>query len=144
MPGRRVISCPTVIDDDGIADVLFREFPDTAAIYRFGSTVDGNVREGSDIDLAFLPDRPVDPLRRFAVQEILAARLHCDVDLIDLAAAPTVLRMQVVSTGKVLATRDQAKRDVFEDYVFSSYARLNEERRGILDRIAGEGRVYGG
>jgi predicted nucleotidyltransferase len=133
-----------VIDDAAIVTLLRREFPDTAAVYRFGSTVDGNPRAESDIDVAFLPDRPVDPARRFAVQEQLAALLHRDVDLVDLAAASTVLRMQVVSRALVLATFDQQKRDVYEDYVFSSYARLNEERRAILDRIAHEGRVYGG
>lgn len=133
-----------MIDDDAIAEVLHREFPDVVAVYRFGSTADGNLRSDSDIDIAFLQDRPVDPLRRFAVQEAIAALLRRDVDLVDLAAASTVLRMQVVSTGKVLVTHDQAKRDVFEDYVFSSYARLNEERRGILERVAGEGRIYGG
>jgi len=144
LPGNRPISCFAVIDDDIIAAVLVREFPDTAVVYRFGSTVDDSARPQSDIDLAFLPDRPVEAARRFAVQEMLAARLHRDVDLVDLASASTVMRMQVVSRGKAVATIDQTRRDVFEDYVFSSYARLNEERRAILDRIAREGRVHGG
>lgn len=135
----RAVSCAAVIDDDAIVEVLVREFSAIAAVYRFGSTVDGSARPGSDIDLAFLVDHPVDAARRFSVQEMLAARLHRDVDLVDLAAASTVLRMQVVATGKPLATIDRTRRDVF-----ASYARLNEERRGIPDRIAGEGRVYGG
>lgn len=133
-----------MINDDDIAAVLVREFPDTAVVYRFGSTVDSIARPQSDIDLAFLPDRPVEAARRFAVQEMLAARLHRDVDLVDLASASTVMRMQVVSRGKAVATVAQTRRDVFEDYVFSSYARLNEERRAILERIAHDGRVYGG
>lgn len=133
-----------MIDDEAIVTRLRREFPDTAAIYRFGSTVQGDARADSDVDLAILPERPVEPLRRFAVQEQLALELHRNVDLVDLAAASTVLRMQIVSGGRVLATIDQRKRDIFEDYVFSSYARLNEERRAILEQIAREGRVYGG
>jgi predicted nucleotidyltransferase len=133
-----------VIDDIAIVEILHREFPDAVAIYRFGSTVDGGVRAESDIDIAFLPDHPIDSARRFSVQETLAARLRRDVDLVDLASVSTVLRMQVVSTGKLLATFDGAKREVFEDYVFSSYARLNEERREILEQIARDGRVYNG
>ncbi len=31
----------------------------------------------------------------------------------------------------------------FETYVFSSYARLNEERREILETVQQRGRVYG-
>lgn len=31
----------------------------------------------------------------------------------------------------------------FEDLTFGAYARLNEERRGILDRVAAEQAVYG-
>jgi len=133
-----------VIDDDAIVEVLHRELPDATAIYRFGSTVDGQARADSDVDVAFLADRAIDSIRRFSVQETLAARLRRDVDLIDLASVSTVLRLQVVAGGKLLASFDGAKREVFEDYVFSSYARLNEERREILQRIAREGRVYGG
>ncbi|MFN2427110.1 MAG: nucleotidyltransferase family protein [Candidatus Binatia bacterium] len=133
-----------MIDDNAIVRVLRREFPDSAAIYRFGSTAENSAGSDSDIDLAILPDGPIDAMRRFGVQESLAAELHRNVDLIDLAAASTVLRMQVVAKGQVLATFDPAKQSVFEDYVFSSYARLNEERREILQRIKAEGRVYGG
>jgi predicted nucleotidyltransferase len=133
-----------MIDDGGIVTLLRREFPDIAAAYRFGSTINGIEQPGSDIDLAILLELPIDPVRRFAVQERLAGELRRDVDLVDLAAASTVMRMQIVSGGRVLATFDQRKRDVFENYVFSSYARLNEERRDILERVAREGRVYGG
>ena len=45
--------------------------------------------------------------RRFGVQEQIAAQLHCGVGLVDLAAALTVLRMQIVSSGRVLATFDR-------------------------------------
>jgi len=50
---------------------------------------------------------------------------------------------QVVTTGRVLFDGDPAARGGFEDLVYTRYARLNEERRGILERIATEGAVYG-
>ncbi len=102
-----------MIDDGGIVTLLRREFPDIAAAYRFGSTINGIEQPGSDIDLAILLELPIDPVRRFAVQERLAGELRRDVDLVDLAAASTVMRMQIVSGGRVLATFDQRKRDVF-------------------------------
>lgn len=132
------------IDDDAIAATILRQFPDTAAVYRFGSTVSGDARADSDVDLAFLPERAVDPLRRFEVQERLAASLRRDVDLVDLAAASTVLRMQVLAHGVAIRTVDRARRERFEDFVYASYPRLNEERSGILADIRREGRVYGG
>ena len=51
--------------------------------------------------------------------------------------------MQVVSTGKALAVFDQPEKERFETYVYSSYARLNEERRAILAQALSEGTVYG-
>jgi len=62
---------------------------------------------------------------------------------VDLRAASTVMAMQVVGPGTVLYESDPEERGRFEDLTFSLYARLNEERRGILDRVAREGSVYG-
>jgi hypothetical protein len=65
------------------------------------------------------------------------------VDLVDLRAASTVMAMQVLADGHVLEDVSPDARGLFEDHAFGSYARLNEERRGILDRVAAEGTVYG-
>lgn len=81
-------------------------------------------------------------MRRFELAQELAARVHCDVDLVDLRASSTVLRMQVISTGTCLFSADAAARRRFETYVFSAYACLNEERRDILKRVREEGRIY--
>jgi hypothetical protein len=53
------------------------------------------------------------------------------------------MAMQVIAAGRLLYETDAAARGRFEDYTFGAYARLNEERRGILDRVAAEGTVYG-
>jgi hypothetical protein len=62
---------------------------------------------------------------------------------VDLSGASPVLAIQVVARGELLYEGDPAARGEYEDLVFSTYARLNEERRGILERIAAEGTVYG-
>ena len=66
-----------------------------------------------------------------------------DVDLIDLRSASPVMAMQVLASGRVLLDLDPVARGAFEDRVFGAYARLNEERRGILERVKAEGTVYG-
>ncbi len=129
--------------DAEIAELLRAEVADVIAVYRFGSTARGDAGPDSDVDLAVLARAPLPAVRRFEIQEALAARLGRDVDLVDLLGASTVMRMQVLSTGKLLASFDTAAQGDFEDRVFSAYARLNEERRGILDRIAREGSVHG-
>lgn len=130
--------------EDEIAVRLLREaLPNLVALYRFGSTVSGQTLRESDVDFALLAPRPLEPLERWEWQEKLAARLHRSVDLVDLLRASTVLRMQVVSSGIVLFESNRAARDRFETAVFSSYARLNEERRAILDQVRREGTVYG-
>ena len=50
-----------------------RAVPDLVAVYRFGSSVSGERSPGSDVDLAILATIPLDPLRRFDLQERLAS-----------------------------------------------------------------------
>jgi hypothetical protein len=65
------------------------------------------------------------------------------VDLVDLGAASTVMRAQVIGSGCVVADVDPVARQHFEVQALSAYALLNEERAGILADIRQRGRVYG-
>jgi uncharacterized protein len=126
-----------------IVDELRRALDGLVAIYLFGSAARGSAHRTSDLDIAVLGDRPLDATARFDIQERLASRLGRDVDLVDLATATPVMAIQVVTAGQLLYESDSAARGRFEDRIFGAYARLNEERRGILQRIADEGTVYG-
>ena len=126
-----------------VVATLRRALGDGIAVYQFGSSVAGSMHRRSDVDVAVLAPRRLGATERFDLQERVAASLGRDVDLVDLGSASTVMAMQVVSTGEVLFDGAPQSRGAFEDRTFSSYARLNEERRGILERIAAEGTVYG-
>jgi uncharacterized protein len=130
-------------ENRAIVDLLQDAIDGLITVYRFGSTVDGRTHQGSDTDIAVLSRVRLSPVSRFEIQERLAAELGRDVDLVDLTAASPVLAIQVVAHGQVLYEGDAAARGQFEDLTFGRYARLNEERRGILERIAAEGTVYG-
>ena len=132
----------TTADQEAVR-LLRDAFPDLVAAYHFGSTSTGTAGPQSDIDLAILTRSRLDPNDRFALQERVASALRQTVDLVDLRAASTVMAMQVVGSGELLYESDAGERGFFEDLTFSQYARLNEERRGVLDRIAREGTVYG-
>jgi predicted nucleotidyltransferase len=126
-----------------IVDCLRHAVADVIAVYRFGSTAHGTASGASDTDVAVLARERLPAAARFDVQEQLAARLGRDVDLVDLAAASPVMAIQAIARGHVIYDGDSAARGRFEDLTFGVYARLNEERRGILERVAAEGTVYG-
>lgn len=129
--------------DQAVVNAIRRVVPAVQAVYRFGSSVTGGTHAASDLDVAFLAPAPLDPTVRFDLEQSLASAVRRDVDLVDLRAASSVMAMQVVSTGMLIDDVDAASRGAFEDYVYGAYARLNEERREILRRIADEGTVYG-
>ena len=106
-------------------------------IYLFGSQAEGRGRPESDVDLAFLPPDDCSPgaLEVFTMAQRLAEIVNRDVDLVDLAAASTVMRKEVVRTGRILLESDRTARQEFEMYTLSDYARLNTERRPVLEAL---------
>jgi len=131
------------MNDHALIQFLRQAIPDLIALYRFGSHAKGDIRPDSDVDLAVLACDPIPALHRFELAQELATRLHCDVDLVDLRAASTVMRMQVISTGECLDAPNGPACREFEMYVYADYARLNEERREILNRVRASGVIYG-
>lgn len=137
--------------DPGAVDVavaiLREEVGGLVAIYRFGSAATAAERVDSDLDLAALTEAPLseeEQIRlRWDVAERIAARIGRDVDLVDLGGASTVFRARVVATGDRIWCGDANAADHFETRAFSAYARLNEERAGILADIGERGRVHG-
>lgn len=128
----------------GVAlSLLAERLPDLQAVYVFGSAVGGGTHTESDLDLAVLTPRPIEPVARFDLAGDLAAAVGRHVDLLDLAAASTVMRAQVIGSGHVAADPNPEARQHFEMRALSAYALLNEERAGILDDIRQRGRVYG-
>ncbi len=121
---------------------LLAAVPSCRAIYRFGSWGTVDQHRDSDIDLALLPASPLPSFTRWEIAQSLAALAGGDVDLVDLLSASTVLRMQVIGHGVRLYSADLSATAEFEDLVFSSYARLNEERREILADIRRRGKIF--
>lgn len=117
-----------------IADFLREHLQpaELVAVWLYGSAARGELRPDSDVDLAFLAAKPVNPMRRLQVAQQLSLRLHRDVDLVDMSRISTVLRSQVVGHGRRIATADRPAAEAFEMFVLADYARLNEERREVL------------
>jgi len=126
-----------------MADVIQEKIPDVLGVYVFGSVAKGEAGQSSDVDLAVLAHRVLPAMDVWLLAQSLAQDAGMDVDLIDLRSASAVMRMQVIAEGQRIICEDDEACTIFEDFVFSDYARLNEERADILKDIEVRGSVYG-
>lgn len=110
-------------------------------IILFGSTLTGKITSASDIDLAFLSRHKHTAYDVFMVSQKLADMLGREVDLVDLSKSSTVLQARVMSTGKVIYCSDETSRMLFHMLSLKKYARLNEERQVIMNKIVKGGSI---
>lgn len=107
---------------------LFKE-KDLRLILLFGSALTGTVHKKSDIDLAFLFDRPVDIL---SITNSVIRLLHTDkVDVIDLKHASPLLKYSVAEKGRLLYEKSPGMFFEFYSLAFKEYVdtrKLREAR----------------
>ena len=133
----------TSISLSSVATKLAQELPTLWAVYLFGSHASNQAMPESDVDIAVLGKSPHTATDLFSMSSDIAIMLKQNVDMIDLRSVPTDLQAQVVTKGNRHILRNFQKVEIFEDFVFSSYARLNEERKFILADIQQRGSIYG-
>ena len=122
--------------------VLLERLPSLLAVYLFGSRANGHAWPDSDLDLAVLVAGKLEPVAAWELAQDLAGLAGCDVDLIDLRAASTVMQYQVITTGVRLWQQD-GQAALYESFILSEKTELDEARAGLLLDIRREGRVYG-
>ena len=127
---------------DPIVQHLRSHLPGLLAIYAFGSRITGNATPDSDLDLAVLVEGHADIIALFNLSSDLADLAGCDVDLVDLRAASTVMQHQIIQTGVRWWAKDH-QADLFEIYVCKEKWDLDRYRAGLLQDIQHHGRVYG-
>jgi uncharacterized protein len=107
----------------------------TKLVYIFGSMVKNRVRNDSDIDIAILTDKQIDEYKLYMVSQQLADELKREVDIVDLRKASIVFKAEILRTGKLVYNSDNMIKMDFQLNVLKQYALLNEERKGIINRI---------
>lgn len=135
-------SISTALSEDIVSEIC-TSVACVISIYVFGSSHHGSTNKDSDIDLAVRAQEIISSKVLWNTTSALAAICNREVDLIDLRSATTVMRLQIVHHGRKIFCADAIENDRYEDYIYSSYARLNEERAGILEDIRVRGSVYG-
>jgi uncharacterized protein len=127
-----------------IVEHLRAQVPNLLAVYAFGSRVNGTHGPDSDLDLAVLRAGRVEPLLLWECAHQLADLSGCQVDLLDLRAASTVMQYQILTTGQCWWKADTLTVGLFEAAMLSEKTALDEARAGLLSDIQARGNVYGG
>lgn len=125
-------------------EIIQKKLPNVKAIYLFGSYDTPFKNKESDIDIAIIASSPINAVERWQVAEEIARFLKKDVDLIDLKDASTVMRFQIITSGKRLFCNDPFFCDMFETTAYSMYEKLNEERYELLEDIKKRGSIFNG
>ena len=96
--------------------MLFESEERVLVAYLFGSYARGLETPRSDVDIAVLlsevPERPLEYYLH--LERELAKVLEMDVDLVFLNDAPPLLKYQVIKYGRLLFSRDERVRVMFE------------------------------
>lgn len=116
---------------------------DPIFIYLFGSAAQGTVTEDSDLDLAFISKKEFSRYDLLIFAQQLADIAGRDIDLVNLADISTVFRAQIIGKGRPVYSNDDYFMSQYEIRALKEYAKLNEERKEIIDRIIKEKTIYG-
>ena len=127
---------------NSIITTLQTALPNLLAVYLFGSQASGHATSESDADIAILLNGSIEAAALWEHAQQLATQLNCDVDLIDLRQASTVLQYQIITTGQRLWQAD-SQAAIFESFILSEKTSLDTARKGILTDIQQRGSVYG-
>ncbi|MBT3273836.1 MAG: nucleotidyltransferase domain-containing protein [Spirochaetales bacterium] len=131
---------------DLIVPEVISTYPQTQAIYLFGSHANATQNSGSDIDIAVLlpPDlsKTCGNISFSNLRFLLEAKLKSGVDLINIRLVSTVFKKEIICNGERIFCASETEADTFEMLTISYYCKLNEERKEILDEFLSTKRAY--
>jgi uncharacterized protein len=126
---------------------ILQALPSTMAIYVFGSRASDDSTAQSDLDMAVLVAGYAEVVALWSLASDIAIEINCDVDLLDMRAASTVMQYQILSKGSRVWQSSVAAvaLDVglFECAMLSEMTALNEARGDLITDIQKSGRIYG-
>jgi len=133
-------------EQGAIVRIVLEHYPDTQAIYLFGTHGTEDEWPSSDVDIAvLLPPIQAKELSSLALSPChleLSEALCKEVDLLNARQVSTVFQKEIVAKGRLLYCADKYAVDEFEMLTLSYYQKLNEERKEILEDFERTGKAY--
>jgi predicted nucleotidyltransferase len=121
-------------------------YPDTQAIYLFGSYDSENEWPDSDVDIALLlPPEQAKASRMLGISPLcseLGSLLGKAVDLVNLRVVSTMFQKEIIAADRRIHTGNAYAADEFEMLVLSFFQKLSQERGEILAEGLRSGRFY--
>jgi len=140
----KVAATATIIKE--LIKTVLSHYPDTQAIYLFGSWGTEDEWPNSDVDIGvLLPPKQaklVDSRAWHALAMHLGDIANKSVDLLNLRQVSTVFQKEVAMADRRIFCADECAADEFEMLTLSFYQKLNEERAGVLAEGLRSGRFY--
>ncbi len=130
------------LDPAEVGRVVEEVFPEALGVWIYGSYAQGYARRDSDLDIAILPDRPIDAWERIERAQDVAIGVHREVDLVDLSTVSDLLRYEVVARGVRVGERDPERCDLFELASMSKFYDQSLMLRDWMQDIKARGTVY--
>jgi predicted nucleotidyltransferase len=109
------------IDIPALKEFLLRTFPEIKIAYLFGSAKGGVVKDGSDLDIAFLLNKGTSLMIQFDIINELEALLKMPVDVVILNKANSILAFEILKTGTRIIDKNTEDRTMFELKLFRNY-----------------------
>ena len=129
-----------------IVSIVLQHYPDSQAIYLFGSYMTLHEWPCSDVDIAILLPRDQAHRERQLMltpyHSALAEALEKAVDLLNARMVETVFQKEIIQTARLLYCSDHNARLDFEALTLSLYQKLNDERKEIVEAFEKSGRAY--
>ena len=113
----------------------FNENQSVIAVYHHGSRSKGVFREDSDFDIALLLnyDISLTSLEILTIGSELESIMPFQFDISIINTENLILAKEVIVNGKCVLCNDRMAKEYFEMMVFSMYARLQYDRREVLN-----------
>ncbi|GAB4541502.1 MAG: type II toxin-antitoxin system antitoxin [Anaerolineae bacterium] len=128
-----------------IIKTILAHYPQTQAIYLFGSYGTADEWPDSDVDIALLlPPEQAKAKKNLLLSQCcfdLEDALSKEVDLLNARQVATVFQKEIIGGDCIYNAAPYAVAE-FEMLVISYYQKLNEERRDILAEFQRTGRAY--
>jgi predicted nucleotidyltransferase len=130
------------LDFNNITKAVLDLYPDTEAIYVFGSYADSSYRPDSDVDIAILANE-LQPKEMWNLKGDISKKVNKDVDLVSLNSVGMVLQYEILWKGIRIYEKDAESIAMKEMRILSLCNEYLEQTQELAEEIVRSEKVYG-